>query len=365
MIPDRSLKDLLMLSITKGFVTFDDVIKTSDMYNLSLSQMDELNESLYDNNIIVLDKELENISDSYIDYSHANYDLIYKEILKINPELSFLIDYIKKIKPLQHGEVSSLILQLEEGNPCAKERLFNGHQRVVVKTALSISKRDHLDLEDAISAGFEGLMEALEKYNSKIHGAFQSYASMWILQKISRLCNPTWFCLEIPFHKKVRIIELYKIIENKFGIDNYCYLNTEQKKLLSFKLGIELKEIESLLALMKLQLDGFICIDSLDLDTMFPFCTDTNLLYEELDIMLNRLTEREEMVLRYRYGLTEYGELTLEEIGRIYNVTRERIRQIEKKAMRKLRNHAYTGYDSLYVYSLFHKKIKKSKSSKT
>lgn len=176
---DECLNLLLSTADRKGYLTFDNIMDAADTFNLSLAEVDRANESIHLRGIIVYEEEpSEQTEEELEDYSRVDYELIFKEIIYISQELDYIVKLVKDIPPPQYKEISLLVSQNANGNEYARERLVLLHMRVVLKIALSMSKQYDLDIAEAISSGFTGLIVAVDKYDPNGFSAFQSYASM-------------------------------------------------------------------------------------------------------------------------------------------------------------------------------------------
>lgn len=351
---DECLRKLLFEAEQKGYLTFDNIMDTTDIFDLSLSEVERISEMLSSKGVIIYEKEpLSQRKDKLDDFSHIDYNLIFNEIIEYSQELNYLVKSIKKIPAPQYKEITILTNQNLNGNKYARERLILSHLRLVLKIALSMSKQYELDLIDAISSGFKGLIVAVDKYNPNGFSTFQSYASLWIQQHIQRECNPKWFEFYFSAQYKEKIIMLKEKYEESYGSIEFGMDEDDMilfTKHMSLESNEEDNEIFQCLCRIKnqkcnhLYLDEFINLEDID-DLLFQSgniydldeMLNKLLLKDEIKFMLQGLTEREEKVIKLRYGLEDDKEHTLEEIGKEFNVTRERIRQIEAKALKKLR----------------------------
>ncbi len=349
------LKSLLSEAELKGYLTFDNIMDITDSFGLSLSEMDEVSEAILLRGIIVYEEEPENQHEENLeDYSRVDYDAIFKEALEIEPELEFIISKIKKIPPPQYKEIITLTAQNAEGNEYARERLILLHLRLVIKIALSMSKRNELDIGDAVSSGFIGLINAVDKYKPDGFNAFQSYASIGITRSIQRNSIPKWIEFYFPVNYRSMMVMIKEKFELFCGYDDYEMSREnmlEFSELNSTDLDIEPDKICLCLERIKTQRFSHIYLDDItnlseieEHVEQFNIENDPNELFfkkalrDEISNVLQGLTEREEKVLRLRFGLTDGITRTLEEVGEKFNVTRERIRQIETKGLRKLKS---------------------------
>lgn len=247
-------------------------------------------------------------------------------------------------------------MQIANGNTYARDRLILIHMRIVLKIALSMSKQYQLNIEDAVSAGFIGLITAVGRFDPNGFSAFQSYASLWIQQNIQRECNPIWTEYYFPAHYKEKMLPAYQKYKQHYCascVDNDICINL-LNEIAEFG-DITIEQAEEYLDAALVQVNGKQSIEQLaeleddekadnpryglyiDDHSLFDIIC-RRLLKDAIDKILNSLTEREEKVIRLRYGLDSSDTMTLEEVGKLFGVTRERIRQIESKAIRKLRH---------------------------
>ncbi|MGE5661628.1 MAG: sigma-70 family RNA polymerase sigma factor [Ignavibacteriales bacterium] len=350
-------KKLIDLAKNKGFLTFDDIMDTADTHGLSVSEVDQLSEAIQLRSIIVYESAPQNnqFDEELEDYSRTDYDAIFFEIIDHSDNLQFIVDKIRELPTPQYGEISTLSLQIANGNDYARERLILIHLRLVLKIALSMSKQHQLNIEDAVSAGFIGLITAADRYDPNGFSAFQSYASLWIQQNIQRECTPTWIEYYFPSHYKEKMLRIYEKYKKHHctSCDNggICVnlltefaqsggITVEQAKEY---LTIALKQAygkRSLEELMKIDDEGMeklpkgLCVD----DDMLFDTIYVHLLRDTIDGIICTLTEREEKVIRLRYGLDSSDYMTLEQVGGLFDITRERVRQIEVKALNKLKH---------------------------
>ena len=343
---------LISLSKKAGYLTLDDILDASDTYNLSLPEVDILTEDLQIRGILVYETVPENIvyDDDLIDYSRTDYESIYAELVNMSASLRPLIEEIKAYPPPQYGETRSLAIQVQSGNSYARDRLICLHLRLALKIALSSTKEYELDVEDAVSAGFEGLITAVDKFDPNGFSSFLSYASMWIFQNIQRQCKPNWFNYYFPAHVQEGMMKVYLSYNGYNGTFNKSA--GDNKELLS-KIAndtqLALDKVEELIKLCYIQKIGkcvinndFFC--SNNMISSLPFLIyDDSVVTEQKELelgveeVLGTLTSKEAYVLKMRYGIKKDHCYTLEEVGIELNVTRERIRQIEEKALRKIR----------------------------
>lgn len=355
-------QSLLVLANNKGYLTFDDILEAADTSLLSLSDIDRLSNNLQSLGVLIYETEpaqTDDTPDAYFDYSRTDYSAVFAEIISLSDTISPLIDALENIPPPQYGEVHTLVEQLQYGNSFAKERLILSHLRKALKIALSISKQYNYNIEDAVSASFIGLLEAIDHFDPNGFSTFQSYAAIWIQQSIHRCCNPIWMEYYCPTHIKEKIYPILLRYNNGNGTiiadDSY---NPEVICGIAEEFDLSPSKVEQVLQFAYTQLFGHFELDvfsdpseqsnnwgqsSGSLDNIIsndtsPFeIVAEKALKEALAQLLESFSPRECEIIRLRFGL-DSAPKTLEEVGQIFDITRERVRQIENKCIRKLRH---------------------------
>lgn len=349
-------KELLNKAEGQGYLTYDDIMEAADTFELSVSQVDSLSELLQYKGIIIYETAPDDINkDELDDFSRIDYEALYSEIIELFPDSSLLVEYIKTLPAPQYGEVQNLTKLIANGNSYARERLMLLYARNVLKIALSMTKNRKIHFEDAVSAGFEGLITAIDRFDPNGFVSFLSYATIWITQFIQRECNPIWMDYYFPAHLKEKLIILYQMyLDNGCDDPESALLNNEFMWKVSDKLDISISEIDALLRDLFIQVNGKISwetfLENHELTTelenlLFPAYHEDpyEIVYrhELINIIkqnLNTLKKREQEILRMRFGLDNGIPKTLDEVAKYYNLTRERIRQIEARALRKMRH---------------------------
>ena len=263
---------------------------------------------------------------------------------KVDEPIKMYLREIGQVPLLTHDEEIEYAKRAYEGDEEASQKLIESNLRLVVSIAKKHTNRG-LKLLDLIQEGNIGLMKAVEKFEYTKGYKFSTYATWWIRQAITRAIADQGRTIRIPVH----MIETI----NKIKKESRIYLQETGKdaspEILAERLGMEVEKIKAIQEMNQEPISLETPVGSEedselgdfveDQKTTSPYeATNRAILREELDAVLKTLSPREEKVLRYRYGLDDSSPKTLEEVGKIFNVTRERIRQIEVKALRKLRH---------------------------
>jgi len=360
---------LLKKAEKQGYITFDDIMDCADEKSLPIQDFDWLSSAIATHGIIIYDEVPKNSisdgidDDSYDDYAQSDYEVVYDRIIALDNSLSLFISEIRNIRPPQWKEFSQLKYQVLEGNQHARERMIEMHLRLAVKIALQRAENYDIDIQDAIGEACVGLVKAVDKYNPDMNGPFSSYASMWILQNLTRHQPTKRPLVYYPVNKKENYFSIYPFLKGEGYVGETDLLkDMEIRELLQGKYSLTNEQTDDVLNLMTplesyeeffsmflIYNDVFEKHDfELEEKVRIPeeLISDINLEEQivekmfcvQLEEVLGTLSEREEEVLKLRYGLIGGKENTLEEIGSKYDVSRERIRQIEAKALRKLRH---------------------------
>ena len=344
---EKRTEELLKLGKEKGHITFEqlaDALKGLEMDNDSL---DDLYNVFIENNIDVVtdeDEEETKEKDKKDDKPIILDDAAITKNININDPVRMYLKEIGRISLLSGEEELSLSKRVAEGDEIAKNELAESNLRLVVSIAKRYVGRGLLFL-DLIQEGNIGLMKAVEKFDYDKGYKFSTYATWWIRQAITRALADQARTIRVPVHmvetinKMVRIERQMTLELNREPTEEEI---AERMNLTPEKVREVIKikqEPVSLEAPIGEEEDSHLGDFIPDASNMSPEDYATNeILKEEIKHVLLTLQEREQEVLELRFGLIDGTSHTLEEVGKRFNVTRERIRQIEAKALRKLRH---------------------------
>ena len=276
-----------------------------------------------------------------------NYEsYIYSDSSNTSNAMKMYLKEIEEYPMLSAKEEVELAKAIIDSSEEAKEKFINANYRLVVSIAKRYRK-ESVDMLDLIQAGNIGLIKAVEKYDYKKGFKFSTYATWWIKQSITRYIDDCETTIRIPVHLHQRINfvkrkkqELANVLQREPSMEELaevCELEVDKvldilkrdKNIVSLDTPIKEDEDSSLVE--------FIPSDAHFGDVVIHEVEQNNL-REKIDEVLTDLSDQEQQVLRMRFGLDDDTPKTLEEIGKVFGVTRERIRQIEAKAIRKLRH---------------------------
>ena len=284
------------------------------------------------------------IDDSEVDKLLQTDLLKMAESMDVDEPIKMYLREIGQIPLLSYEEEIEYAQRVLNGEEEAKQKLIESNLRLVVSIAKKHTNRG-LKMLDLIQEGNMGLMKAVEKFEYEKGFKFSTYATWWIRQAITRAIADQGRTIRIPVHMNETINKIKK--ESRTILQETGKEPTAEE--LAEKLELPVEKVKSILEMNQDPISLETPVGSEEDSELGDFVEDDKfanpydattrvLLKEQLDEVLKTLNEREEMVLRYRYGLDDGSQKTLEEVGKIFNVTRERIRQIEVKALRKLRH---------------------------
>ncbi len=342
---EERIEELVKTGKTQGYLTYEQIAKKTIDLDLDANALDKLYNALSENNIEVRAEDEE--GNEPID---LKTDLIIDDVpdeskdMSVNDNVRMYLKEIGKISLLTLEEEQELSKKVAEGDEKAKKRLAESNLRLVVSIAKRYVGRGLLFL-DLIQEGNIGLMKAVEKFDYDKGYKFSTYATWWIRQAITRALADQARTIRVPVHM-VETINKMARIERQMTLE----LNREPTdQELSKKMGLSVDKIAEIRKISQDPVSLETPIGEEDDSHLGDFLADERtmspeefatyeILKDELREVLDTLTVREKEVLELRFGLFDGSSHTLEEVGKQFKVTRERIRQIEAKALRKLRH---------------------------
>lgn len=346
---DERISALISRGKAKGFVTFAEIIKFFPDLEYNIDGLEELMDRLAEHNITV--EETQEFLEPVVIREKGN-----KAKMPILPDsekdsydsVRIYLREIGKVPLLTREDEIELAKKIERGDEGAKQRLIQANLRLVVSIAKRyVGKSSHLNLLDLIQEGNLGLMRAVEKFDYRRGFKFSTYATWWIRQAITRALADHARTIRIPVHM-VETISKYTQLKRRL-------LQELGRDPLPEEVSAEMHiPIDKIRHIMKISQDTISLetpVGDSDNDfTLVEFVENKRelspieiatrqLLRTHIDEIIGELSEREQKILRLRFGLDDGVTHTLEEVGRVFGVTRERIRQIEAKALEKLRKH--------------------------
>ena len=336
------LKELLKSGKQKGRLTTKEISDALEELDYDVEQVDKLYDTFEAYNIeIVEDDGGESIAPA------SNEELesvLSADGISIDDPVKVYLKEIGRVPLLSAEEEVELAIRMSEGDVAAKKRLSEANLRLVVSIAKRYVGRG-MQFLDLIQEGNLGLIKAVEKFDHTKGFKFSTYATWWIRQAITRAIADQARTIRIPVHM-VETINKVKKVNSQLLHENGHEPTNEQ---IAEKLEMPVEKVREIMRVAQEPVSLETPIGEEEDSHLGDFIPDEDapapsdvashtMLKEQLAEVLSTLTPREEKVLRLRFGLEDGRSRTLEEVGKEFNVTRERIRQIEAKALRKLRH---------------------------
>ena len=336
------IKDLLEKGKKKGMLTYKEITDALEEIEIEPAQIDAIYENIESMGIEIvgnIEEELEAIKEE-----ETEIDLTIPEGIALDDPVRMYLKEIGKVPLLSADEEHDLAQKMSEGDEEAKKTLSEANLRLVVSIAKRYVGRGMLFL-DLIQEGNLGLIKAVEKFDYQKGYKFSTYATWWIRQAITRAIADQARTIRIPVHMVETINKLIRV--SRQLLQELGREPTPEE--IAEEMSLPVERVREILKISQEPVSLETPIGEEEDSHLGDFIQDDNvpvpadaaaftLLKEQLVEVLGTLTEREQKVLRLRFGLDDGRARTLEEVGKEFNVTRERIRQIEAKALRKLRH---------------------------
>ncbi len=339
----KKIEELLEHGKNKGVLTYKEVMDTLDELDLDTEQIERIYDKFEALNIDVVE-DIDIAEDITEDLAEIESVATPDEGVAIDDPVRMYLKEIGKVPLLNATEEIEIAQRMADGDQNAKRQLAEANLRLVVSVAKRYVGRGMLFL-DLIQEGNLGLIKAVEKFDYRKGYKFSTYATWWIRQAITRAIADQARTIRIPVHMVETINKLIRV--NRQLLQEYG--REPRPDEIAREMGISEEKVREIIKVAQEPVSLETPIGEEEDSHLGDFIPDDDapapaevaafmLLKEQLMEVLDTLTPREEKVLRLRFGLDDGKARTLEEVGREFNVTRERIRQIEAKALRKLRH---------------------------
>ena len=341
------IRSLIENGKAKGKLTTSEINDALEQLDFDVEKVDKLYDTLESLNIdIVDDIDLSDLEGKDFDSEHDEDDesLLSVDGINIDDPVKVYLKEIGRVPLLTPEEEVELAERMAKGDPAARKRLSEANLRLVVSIAKRYVGRG-MQFLDLIQEGNLGLIKAVEKFDHTKGFKFSTYATWWIRQAITRAIADQARTIRIPVHM-VETINKVKKVSSQLLHKNGHDPSAEE---IAEELDMPIDKVREIMRVAQEPVSLETPIGEEEDSHLGDFIEDSDapapadaashtLLKEQLEDVLSTLTPREKKVLELRFGLEDGRNRTLEEVGKEFNVTRERIRQIEAKALRKLRH---------------------------
>ncbi len=336
----KQLTNLLTKGQEKGYLTYQEIMDSLGEIKLSTEQIEQIYEILADKNIDVL----EDTDGPVLEKELEEEEIEIPDSIELDDPVRMYLKEIGKVPLLSPEEEIDLAKRMEAGEEEAKRKLVEANLRLVVSIAKKYVGRGMLFL-DLIQEGNLGLIKAVEKFDYRKGYKFSTYATWWIRQAITRSIADQARTIRIPVHMVETINKLVRV--SRQLLQELDREPTPEE--IAAEMDISEEKVREIMKIAQEPVSLETPIGEEEDSHLGDFIEDEDapapataasfmLLKEQLGGVLETLTDREKRVLELRFGIEDGRPRTLEEVGREFGVTRERIRQIEAKALRKLRH---------------------------
>ncbi len=338
------VKELLELGKAKGKLTTTEINDALEEVDFDVEQVEKLYETLEGANVEIVENYAPTIATDFPPVEEEMESALSAEGINIDDPVKVYLKEIGRVPLLSSDEEVDLAVRMSQGDPQARKRLSEANLRLVVSIAKRYVGRG-MQFLDLIQEGNLGLIKAVEKFDHTKGFKFSTYATWWIRQAITRAIADQARTIRIPVHM-VETINKVKKVSSQLLHKNGHEPTPEE---IADEIDMSVDKVREIMRVAQEPVSLETPIGEEEDSHLGDFIPDDEapapadaashiLLREQLGEVLHTLTPREEKVLRLRFGLEDGRSRTLEEVGKEFNVTRERIRQIEAKALRKLRH---------------------------
>ncbi|MGW8184602.1 MAG: RNA polymerase sigma factor RpoD [Candidatus Moraniibacteriota bacterium] len=352
------IDDLVFRGKQRGFITEDEIIHTFPDMEKNIDELEELYSKLETGGVRIMSSgeviknETDKIAQDFVKEKNKKKKVVEESEPNYNDSVQMYLREIGKVPLLKSDDEVRLAKLIEKGEISAKQKLTEANLRLVVSIAKKyVGRSNNLSLLDLIQEGNIGLFKAVEKFDYHKGYKFSTYATWWIRQAITRALADQFRTIRIPVHMVETINKYTQIVrqlvqelgreplaeeiaaEMEMEVDKIRHIQKISQETVSLETSIGDSDDDSVLG-------DFIE----DTETIMPDQTASRtLLKNHVTEILEELSPREQRILKIRFGLDDGVTHTLEEVGQEFGVTRERIRQIEAKALDKIRNQKGLG----------------------